>query len=206
MPKNALNLSIRVAKLSIADKKLRERLRVLFALVKCSRRSDRELSKVLKSPVSAVSRRRRELEEANVILNYTVVPDFRKLGFGVQAFTFVSVVGCVRLGQFECLRNLSSVGSCVLFASVGEGLGADCVVVSLHESYDVYLEFVSCLRLQLELRRQCLVKIQCFVMSTDKSQVVLPFSLQGLEESTFGFNGGVVGSNLAVPLLASKPK
>jgi DNA-binding Lrp family transcriptional regulator len=171
---------------------------VLFGLVRDARRSDRELSRVLGTTTSSVTRRRRELELEGVIRDYTIVADFRKLGFEVEAFSFVSTVGSVKPEQLESLRRLTRGCSYILFAGKGAGLDMNCVIVSLHENYDGYLEFVKVLRAQPWL---CggLQGFRSFVRSTDRSQVFLPFSLRGLEAFKFGVNDASVEPHWIAP-------
>ena len=82
-----------LSKFDKKDGKLRWKLRVLFALSRNARRSDRELSRALGTTVSSVTRKRRELEEDGVIRDYLAVPAFERLGFNVQAFTYFSTAG-----------------------------------------------------------------------------------------------------------------
>jgi len=59
-------------------------LRLVAELLKNSRRSDRELAKALGVSQPTVSRTMKKLEEQGVIKEYTIVPDFSKLGFQIM--------------------------------------------------------------------------------------------------------------------------
>ncbi len=60
-------------------------LKLLSELMKNSRRSDRELAKTIGISQPTVTRVRQKLEKEGVIKEYTTVPDFSKLGFGIMA-------------------------------------------------------------------------------------------------------------------------
>ena len=64
---------------------------LLLELLKDSKRSDREIAKVLGVSQPTVSRMRWRLEEEGWIKDFTVIPDFVKMGFsnkeGSPAFT-----------------------------------------------------------------------------------------------------------------------
>ena len=61
--------------------------KILFELIKNSRRSDRQLAKILNVSQPTITRRRTIIEK-NGILEYTAIPDLKKLGFEILAFTF----------------------------------------------------------------------------------------------------------------------
>jgi len=61
-------------------------IRLLCELIKNSRRSDRDLAKILGFSQPSVSRLRKILER-EVILQYTAIPDFSYLGFDLIVFT-----------------------------------------------------------------------------------------------------------------------
>jgi Lrp/AsnC family transcriptional regulator for asnA, asnC and gidA len=55
-------------------------LKLISELMKNSRRSDRALAKVLKTSQPMVTRTRARLEREGYLREYTVIPDFHKLG------------------------------------------------------------------------------------------------------------------------------
>jgi DNA-binding Lrp family transcriptional regulator len=63
----------------------------LRELLKNSKRSDRELAKVLKVSQPTITRTRHKLEQSGLIQDYTIVPNFRKMGFEILALTFVKM-------------------------------------------------------------------------------------------------------------------
>lgn len=57
--------------------------------MKNSKRSDRELSKIVRVSQPTITRTR--LEREGYIKEYTIIPDFAKLGFELLAITFVKL-------------------------------------------------------------------------------------------------------------------
>jgi len=62
-------------------------LKLLFALVKNSKRSDRDLAKILGFSQPTVTRLRKALEK-EVIEQYTIIPSLPYLDFDIIALTF----------------------------------------------------------------------------------------------------------------------
>ena len=60
---------------------------VLRELLRNSKRSDREIAKILKTSQPTVTRTRKTLEK-KIIRTYTLVPEFSKMGYEMLAFTF----------------------------------------------------------------------------------------------------------------------
>jgi DNA-binding Lrp family transcriptional regulator len=60
---------------------------IISELIKNSRLSDRQVAKKLGTSQPTVTRRRTQLEKEGM-LDYTGVPDLKKLGFEILAFTF----------------------------------------------------------------------------------------------------------------------
>ena len=113
-------------------------LRLLSELVKDSRRSDRKLAKAIGVSQPTATRIRAKLEKEKVIKEYTMIPDFHKLGFEIFAITFLVVDKEPDSQQLE--RTLNTFQNVLTFE---RGLGSKYshVVVSLHENYSSYTEF-----------------------------------------------------------------
>lgn len=62
-------------------------LKLLFALIKNSKRSDRDLAKILGFSQPTVTRGRKALEK-EAIKQYTIIPKLPYLGFDIIALTF----------------------------------------------------------------------------------------------------------------------
>jgi len=62
-------------------------MRLLVELIKNCSRSDRKLAKVLGTSQPTVTRMRNRLVKEGVIQEFTVIPDFVKMGFEIVAVT-----------------------------------------------------------------------------------------------------------------------
>lgn len=118
--------------------------RLLYELIKNSRRSDRDLAKVLRFSQPTVTRTRRKLEDEKYVLQYTAVPDFTKLGFELAAFTFMQWLPEAKAeSPFKWLEKDPRA----IFVAEGNGLdGKDSVVVTVHKNYSDYSKFIADLR------------------------------------------------------------
>jgi DNA-binding Lrp family transcriptional regulator len=121
-------------------------LRLISQLMKNSRRSDRELAKVIGVSQPTISRGIKKLEQKGYIKEYTIIPDFAKLGFQMLSFTLVTlqkpypqdVVEEKRKAMRERLKK-----KCIseILAMSGTGLGANTMLVAFHEDYASYIEY-----------------------------------------------------------------
>lgn len=113
--------------------------KLLYELIKNSRRSDRDLAKALGFSQPTVTRTRKKLEDDEFILQYTALPDLTKLGFEIAAFTFFQLEPNIK-PPHEWLRKDPRV----IFAAEGDGLnGKNSVVVTIHKNYTGYSNFMS---------------------------------------------------------------
>jgi len=62
--------------------------KVLSELMKNAKLSDRELAKKIGSSQPTVTRTRRKLEKEGYIREYTLIPNFHRLGYEILAVTF----------------------------------------------------------------------------------------------------------------------
>jgi len=118
-------------------------LRVLSELMRDSKRSDRELAKLLNVSQPTVSRIRTKLEKAGYIKQYTIIPEFSKLGYKIMAITFVKVKGTISPEEREKARTLAKdilrKGPFeVVMGERGMGLDYDGVFISYHRDYSDY--------------------------------------------------------------------
>jgi len=152
--------------------------RLLLQLIKNSKRSDREIAKVLKVSQPTITRLRKKLEK-KAIANYTVVPDFPTLGYELMAFTLISSTGA-KLDLIEKAKEWAKGHPNIIFASQGEGMNMSGLMISLHKSFGEFSGFM------LELRRDwsgILKDVQTFMVSFEGSVVIKPFSLTYLGEA-----------------------
>jgi DNA-binding Lrp family transcriptional regulator len=145
---------------------------LLYELMRNSKRSDRELAEVLGVSQPTVTRMRKSLETLNYVKEYTVIPDFEKLGFEIVALSFVSA----SFVQDQLDRWLKE-NQKVVFSGVGEGLdGKSVLLVSVHRDFTDFSAFSSDVR---EFFGAKLAWMKSYLVSI-KSGVAKDFSLKDL--------------------------
>jgi DNA-binding Lrp family transcriptional regulator len=118
-------------------------LRLISELMKDSRRSDRELAKVIGASQPTITRTRRKLEKEGYIKEYTMIPDFAKLGYELMSVLFVKVKDRAKPEDFKRASEATAeeVNKNVfpdLLNEAGMGLGFDGIIITLHRSYSDY--------------------------------------------------------------------
>jgi len=123
-------------------------MRLISELMKNSHRSDRELARALKTSQPTVTRTRTRLEKEGCLREYTVIPDFHKLGFELASINLVSVKKGLSKEELEKaheiqLKNMVEglVEEIVLF-NTGLGGNYNAVVVAVHKDYSDYSKFI----------------------------------------------------------------
>jgi len=131
---------------NVMKKQTKEKL--LAELLKNSRRSDRELARALDSSQPTITRTRQKLEHEGLIKDYTIVADWRKLGFEIMTFTFIKMRPEIRSEEAsEKVKRYSMKFPFAIYTAYGEGLeGMNGVVVALHRSYRDYMRYLSLFR------------------------------------------------------------
>jgi DNA-binding Lrp family transcriptional regulator len=160
------------------DRRKHEDLRLLFAIIKGANRSDRELAKVLKVSQPTVSRKKKNLEQQGFIKEYTVIPDLSKMGYDFIAVTLLSFTE-ESPELFDKAREWTSHRPSVIYATNGEGLGMNSIMVSVHSNYASYS------KLMTELRRDWqpnLKNTETFIVSLARPDILIkPLSFRYLE-------------------------
>jgi DNA-binding Lrp family transcriptional regulator len=167
-----------MAKLKTVDYKL------LWELMKNSRRSDRELAKSLGTSQPTVSRRRMIIEKS-FIDGYTAIPKWEKIGFELVAFTFVKhkikyAKAEVREEGFRKVEEWMMKQPNVILAIDGQGLGWDGISVSFHRSYSDFAEFVRKHNSELS---DFVIESQSFIADINPTTIRKPFHLKYLEKA-----------------------
>jgi len=122
-------------------------LKLVSELMKNSRRSDRELAKVIGVSQPTVSRMIKRLEKEGVIKEYTMMPDFTKLAYELMALTFISIKPTLGREEADNGRTMAqeqvkeSPGNIIMLER-GIGLGHTGVIISLHKDYSDYTQFI----------------------------------------------------------------
>ncbi len=121
-------------------------LRLICALIRDSRRTDRELAKIVGLSQPTVSRIRQRLEKQGY-MDYAGIPNLLKLGFEIVAMTF----GNWKYDKYPDTR-VSSAKQFVkshpnlIFLSSGRGMNSDRVAITVHRDYTDYTKFLSEIR------------------------------------------------------------
>lgn len=126
-------------------------LRLLSELLKNSRRSDRQLAKALGVSQPTVTRTINKLEREGYIKEYTIIPDFNKLGYELMGFTFVKQKENMNKeewkqvqGKTEQLEKENPHAS--LMAVTGIGLNKDIAFVTFYQNYSAYVRAMEIVR------------------------------------------------------------
>jgi len=151
-------------------------LKLLFELMKNSKRSDREIAKIIGVSQPTITRMRQRLEK-KAIVEYTVIPDWKELGFEIMAFTFIKASR--QQGLTEKAREWAMKNPSIVLASGGEGMGMDGAIVSFHRNFSDFSNFIMNLKIELS---EHLHDIQSFLMTTDGDRLIKTFSLKYLEK------------------------
>ena len=158
-------------------KKLPQQL--LLELFKNSKRSDRDLAKTLKVSQPTITRARHRLEKNGMIEDYTIIPNFRKMGFEIMALTFVKMRPDVLMGETkEKTKKYAAEFPNVIFASGGKGLGMTGVIISFHKNYTDYNKQLNMLRVDL---KEITEDIQTFLIAIGEGEYKR-FSLKHLKD------------------------
>ena len=152
---------------------------LLRELLKNSKRSDRELAKTLRVSQPTITRTRQKLEKDGMIEDYTIIPNFRKMGFEILALTFVKMRPDIRLPEkMDEARKYAAKFPNAIFACSGEGLGMTGVIISFHKNYTEYHNQLSMLRVEL---KEVTDNIQNFVIAIGEGEYK-KFSLKYLRD------------------------
>lgn len=152
---------------------------ILFELVKNSRLSDRQLSRILGVSQPTVTRRRTMLENRG-LLEYTAIPDLPNLGYEILAFSFANW----KHNQYSNQKvkedeSLLKKHPNILFVSSGMGLGLDRIVISVHKDYADYSRFIRDLATSWE---ELSGKPASFIVSLKSNSILRNFTFKYLSD------------------------
>jgi DNA-binding Lrp family transcriptional regulator len=158
--------------------------KILWELIKNSRRSDRELARVLHISQPTVTRRRALLEK-KLIDGYTAIPKWKNIGYEIFAITFTKIKADIASEEkYEGTRkkglqwlmkqsNIIMAGSC-------RGSGVDSFMISLHKSYSDYDDFMRNQRLELG---DFITDVQSVLVNLTGKELLKPLDFRYLAES-----------------------
>ena len=159
-------------------------LKIVTELMRNSRRSDRELAKVLHVSQPTVTRVRTRLEKEGIVKEYTMIPDFSRLDFNMISITLATLKEPISEEKIKEVRKqlgktLQTEPVSAVLAMSGMGCNADRVFIAYHENYSAYIEFLN------RIKQHPMVKVEdvkSFLIDlTDKNQY-LPLTLSELAE------------------------
>ena len=153
-------------------------IELLAELLKNSKKSDRELGRILGVSQPTVSRTRAKLEKTGLIQEYTVVPDITKLGFELMAITTGRYIVPRTKEIMEKATAYMKKFPNILFSARAQGMGKDAVIISLHQNFTDYENFMA----NLKLDWGTIVGEQESILISLKGFVAKPFSLRYLAE------------------------
>jgi DNA-binding Lrp family transcriptional regulator len=160
-------------------------LKLLKELMRNSRRSDRELARAIGASQPTVTRARKEL--GDYIRSFTIVPEFSKIGYEILALTFAKaktyskegIVSKIDLAQKWVMERPN-----VVFASDGEGIGKDAVIISLHKDYSKYADFMREYTVSFS---EFVSDVQSFIISLKTGIIMKQFDLTYLADDVSVF-------------------
>jgi len=118
-------------------------LKLVSELIKNSRRSDRELARVLGLSQPTVGRMIKKLEKEGIIQEYTMIPDMTKLGIEIVAITRVALEHQIDPEErMRKSREFVEKRPNLIFVSSGRSTSSDRVAISVHKSYSDYVKFM----------------------------------------------------------------
>jgi len=116
---------------------------LLLELLKDSKRSDREIAKVLGVSQPTITRLRSKLVKEGVIKEFTVIPDFVKMGYEIMAISCIKTKVTMLKELEEKAEKYWKKYPNVIFVSRAQGMGKTGVIISLHKNYTHYSNFLS---------------------------------------------------------------
>ena len=114
-------------------------IKLLSELIKNSKRSDRDLAKILDISQPTITRLRKTLEK-EAIEQYTVIPNLSYLGFDIIALTFARSKELVE-PLWDKGKKWAHEQPNVVYLSTGQGMDADALMVSVHKDYADFVKF-----------------------------------------------------------------
>ena len=158
--------------------------RLISELMKNSRRSDREFAKTIGVSQPTISRMIKKLEKEGYIKQYTIVPDFNKLGYELMALTLLKLKETLTPEEAEKVSKNALGYKCrlppeVIMFERGTCSKYDGVAISMHPDYSSYM------KLKAEARAHLFFdfsEMEDFLISLDDEVRGRPLTLATLAE------------------------
>jgi DNA-binding Lrp family transcriptional regulator len=142
-------------------------IRLISELMKDSSRSDRELAKTLKVSQPTITRTRKKLEDKGIIREYTIVPDFSRLGYQIMGITFIRLEETPSVEKEKALRKAvveleERNPYASLMAVNGEGMQRDRMFITFYRDY---ADFVRSMRVTKRLPHVNVDSVESFLVN-----------------------------------------
>ena len=158
-------------------------LKLVAELMKNSRRSDRELAKAIGTTQPTVTRTRGRLEKAGIIREYTMIPDFQKLGYHLMAVVFSKLRALSPKELDELYAEARKIEKqnqhTFLMVMNGRGLGQDMVSVSFFRNYSEYARYLRTTREEAAQQLKAylnLEEVEGFLINLDENAHYQPIT------------------------------
>jgi DNA-binding Lrp family transcriptional regulator len=157
-------------------------LRLISELMKNSRRSDRELAKIIGVSQPTVSRMVKRLVEQGYIREFTIVPDFKKIGFQMMTIVLTKMKKDIGPDNVEEARRKVREDekrnpSPILLAKTGIGANSDRVMILLTEDYSTYHNYMNMLGQYPMIEVE---EINTFIIDLNDESIFMPLSFSNL--------------------------
>lgn len=157
-------------------------LKLLIELIKDSRRSDKELSKELGISPVAVKKLILKLEKEGIIKEYTIIPDFTKIGFEIMSITFAKMKDEGSKDELEAIGN--KIGQLFdenpppsLISMGGIGIDPNRVFLTVHRNYGEYSELFRRVKRHPQMEA---LSVKSFLIDLSDRSHFCPFSFSEL--------------------------
>lgn len=151
-------------------------LSLLLELLRDSKRSDRELAKVLGVSQPTVSRMRSRLVKEGIIRDFTVIPDFVRMGYEIMAINCFKSKSSKELTEKAKKWIMSKPN--IIFAAAAQGMGKNGIMISLHRDYTDFSNFL----VEVMAEDESVMKDYDTMLISLKGRIVKPLSLKYLAE------------------------
>lgn len=176
-------VALSVSTIKGKEKVLKDLERHLLAeLIKNSRRSDRELARAIGSSQPTTTRLRCKLEKEGYIREYTIIPNFSKMGYSIMALNFLKFdpkMGHVQIEMFrkEHPETIGKDPFGVILIQRGMGLGYDAAIISLHQNYSSYDAFRNYVKTAMGAS---IAEMNTFLINLEEEKSTLPLTFSFL--------------------------
>ncbi len=151
-------------------------LSLLLELLRDSKRSDRELAKVLGVSQPTVSRMRSRLVKEGIIQDFTVIPDFVRMGYEIMAINCFKSKSSKELAEKAQKWMMSKPN--IIFAAAAQGMGKNGIMISLHRDYTDFSNFL----VEVMAEDETVMEEYDTMLISLKGRIVKPLSLKYLAE------------------------